>query len=378
MRNAFLFLPVLAALAGCASDAPTTGYVSRVDTASPETMPVAGADASMMLVQMPQPGGVVTKVREKTYPNGVSQQAILAGEVSGLGENHLEIYVQTAASNGASNLLNIGPPSEAGMKREILARYPKVPMRIVTQPRQNSLGVFGLAIGRASNGARCIFAWQWVDDLRRSGAQSSGFSILGKRFGGSAPSAGAAAASIRVHMCRKDATVDDLAATVEGLALAAPAVVENVLSPSRQVAVTAPVSDAASSRGSTVIASNAPPGSLESALAPARQTQVASDETPKPRKATRVARRKAAPAAQDADEGIVVARRQPPAETVVQPQPVYQGGPRYLAPVAGMPASAPVVYGTPAPVASVAPTTSGLDPSLPAAAYRGPSSRPSY
>lgn len=378
MRNAFLFLPVLAALAGCASDAPTTAYVSRVDTASPETMPVAGADASMMLVQMPQPGGVVTKVREKTYPNGVSQQAILAGEVSGLGENHLEIYVQTAASNGASSLLNIGPPSEAGMKREILARYPKVPMRIVTQPRQNALGVFGLAIGRASNGARCLFAWQWVDDIRRGGAQNSGFSILGKRFGGSAPTAGAAAASIRVHMCRKDATVDDLAATVEGLTLAAPAVVENVLSPSRQVAVTAPVRDTGSSRGSTVIASNAPPGSLESALAPAKQTQVASDETPKPRKATRVARRKAAPVAQEADEGIVVARRQPPAETVVQPQPVYQGGPRYLAPVAGMPASAPLVYGTPAPVASAAPTTAGLDPSLPAAAYRGPSSRPTY
>ncbi len=379
MRKSVLLLPILAALAGCASEAPTTGYVSRVDTASPETMPVAGADASMMLVQMPQPGGVVTKVREKTYPNGVSQQAILAGEVAGLGENHLEIYVQTAASNGSSGLLNIGPPSEAGMKREILARYPKVPMRIVTQPRQNSLGVFGLAIGRANNGARCIFAWQWVDDVRRGGAQNSGFSILGKRFGGSAPSAGAAAASIRVHMCRKDATVDDLAATVEGLSLAAPAVVENVLSPSRQVEATAPVRDSGSSRGSAVVASAAP-GSLESALAPSKQTQVASDETPKPRKATRVARRKAAPVAPDADEGIVVARRQPPAETVVQaqPQPVYQGGPRYLAPVAGMPASAPPVYAAPAPMASAAPMSSGLDPSLPAAAYRGPSARSGY
>ena len=51
MRNAILLLPFIAALAGCASDAPTTGYVSRVDSASPQTMPVAGSDASMMLAQ---------------------------------------------------------------------------------------------------------------------------------------------------------------------------------------------------------------------------------------------------------------------------------------------------------------------------------------
>lgn len=377
MRKPVLILPVLVALAGCASDAPKTAYVSRVDTLSPETTPVGGADASMMLAQMPQPGGLVTKVREKSYPNGISQQAILAGEVSGLGENHLEIYVQTGATNGGAGMLNIGPPSEAGMKREILARYPKVPMRIVTQPRQNSAGVFGLAIGRAANGARCIFAWQWVDDIRRGGASAdSGFSILGKRFGGSGPAAGAAAASIRVHMCRKDATVDDLAATVEGLTLAAPAIVDNALNPARRLEAAVPVRDV-ESRGSAVVASAAP-GSLESALGPQKQTQVASDETPKPRRATRVARRKAAPAAQESEEGVVVARRQVPEQAQAQAQPAYAGGPRYLAPVAGMPASAPVAYGTPAPVASAAPSTAGLDPSLPAAAYRGPGGRSSY
>lgn len=379
MRFQILLLPVFAALAGCSSSAPTASYVARAETSSPETTPVSGSDASMMLAQMPQPGGLVTRVREKSYPNGISQQAILAGEVQGLGENHLEIYVQTSPSNGAAGLLNMGPPSEAGMKREILARYPKVPMRIVTQPRQNSLGVFGLAIGRANNGARCVFAWQWVDDIRRGGSQSSGFSIMGKRFGGST-SAGATPASIRVHMCRKDATVDDLAATVEGMTLASPAIVENALNPARRLEATTPVGGPNSSRGTTVVASAAPAGSLESALSPQKQTQVASDDAPKPRRATRVARRKAPPPAQDADEGIVVARRQAPAEPQpqVQQQPVYAGGPRYLAPVAGMPASAPVVYGSPAPVASAAPATAGLDPSLPAAAYRGPSGRSNY
>ncbi len=362
MRHPILILPFLLALGGCASSSGPAAFVSRADTSgAPETMPVAGADASMMLAQMPAPGGVVANVREKNYSNGLNQQAVLAGEVSGLGENRLEISVQTAAAVGPGSL-NLSPPSEAGVKREILARYPKVPMRIVTQPRQNALGVFGLAIGRAPSGARCVFAWQWVDDIHRGANSDSGFSILGKRFGGSTTAG--APASIRVHLCRKDATVDDLAATVEGMTLAAPAIVARALDPARRVEATTPVRGVAG--GNVVIASSAPEGSLESALGPQRPVAVA-QAAPKARRATRVARRK--PPVEAGDEGVVVARQAPVAEQT------YAGGPRYLAPVAGMPASPPVVYNNPAPVASAAPSTAGLDPSLPAAAYRGPSSR---
>ncbi|MFV0280406.1 MAG: cellulose biosynthesis protein BcsN [Rhodoblastus sp.] len=379
MRHQIVFVsllaPALAVLAGCASDnAPSSAYVSRVDAGSPVTTPVSGADSSMMLAHMPQPGGLVTKVREKSYPNGLVQYAVLGGEVSGLGENRLEISVQTSPAGGMAGMLNIGPPSEGGMKREILARYPKVPMRIVTQPRQNALGVFGLAIGRARNGARCVFAWQWVDDIRRGAAQDSGFSIMGKRFGGSNSGAGAPA-SIRVHMCRTDATVDDIAATVEGMTLASPAVIAQALNPARLAEATTPVRGADSTGGATVMADAAPAGSLESALGPQNRTQVASSDKPQRKRATRTARRKA-PEPQEAEEGVVVARRQTSAEP--QPQQAYGGGPRYLAPVAGMPAGAPATYGTPSPVALASPSTSGLDPSLPAAAYRGPSVRKVY
>jgi len=54
------------------------------------------------------------------------------------------------------------------------------------------------------------------------------------------------------------------------------------------------------------------------------------------------------------------------AERPLAPRVIHSAGP------AKIPAPAP------APVAAAAPTTAGLDPSLPAAAYRGPSGRANY
>ncbi len=235
-----------------------------------------------MLVQMPAPGGLVTKVRETTYPNGVSQQAILEGGGGVFGENHLEISVLTGQAGGAG-MLSMGPPSQDSIRREIVARYPKFEMRIVTQPRQNALGVFGLAIGRAAGGGRCIFAWQWVDDIRNPGRKSSG-SFFSSKFTGEA---GATPASIRIHLCRKDATVDDLAATVEGLTLASPSVVERALDPRR---ATPTVSARSGQTQVAAAASNIPDGSLESALGPAKNVAVAdADNRGRAGRASRVA-----------------------------------------------------------------------------------------
>ncbi|MCO5085473.1 MAG: hypothetical protein M9883_01325, partial [Methylobacteriaceae bacterium] len=81
MRNSILVLPVLLALGGCASEAGPSVFLASADASTPQTMPVTGSDASLMLVQMPAPGGLVQSVREKTYPNGLNQQAVLAGAV---------------------------------------------------------------------------------------------------------------------------------------------------------------------------------------------------------------------------------------------------------------------------------------------------------
>lgn len=357
MRKSILSLPLLLALGACSSSQPQSSYLARAGY-TPETLPVQGSDASLMLVQMPAPGGLVTRVRETTYPNGISQQAILEGGGGPLGDNRLEVSVLTAAGNGPG-MLNMGPPSQDSIRREIVGRYPKFEMRIVTAPRQNALGVFGLAIGRGPGNARCVFAWQWVDDIRNPGQKSTA-SFFSSKFSGESVTP----ASIRVHLCRNDATVDDLAATVEGLTLAHASVVERAIDPRRA----APTVSARSGQV-TIAANSIPDRSLESALGPSKAVMVADAGATAPRK-TRVVRRKA-PAAEDQDN-IAVIERAPPAAA----QPVYSGGPRYLAPVAGQPAqAAQPIYASPAPMAQAAPT-SGLNPSLPAAAYRGPTYRP--
>mgnify|MGYP000998080211 CR=1 FL=1 len=310
MRKSILALPLLLALGACSSSQPQSSYLARADY-TPETLPVQGADASLMLVQMPAPGGLVTRVRETTYPNGVSQQAILEGGGGPLGENHLEISVLTAAGAGPG-MLNMGPPTQDSIRREIVARYPKFEMRIVTAPRQNALGVFGLAIGRGPNNARCVFAWQWVDDIRNPGQKSSA-SFFSSKFSGES----GAPASIRVHLCRKDATVDDLAATVEGLTLAHASVVERALDPRRA----APTVSARS--GQVTVAANAiPDGSLESALGPSKAVMTVDASAVAPRK-THVARRKA-PVATD-QENIAVIERAAGKPAIKEYKPMQPG-----------------------------------------------------
>ena len=356
MSRHLLVLPMLLVLGACSNSNPVSGFLARADAPAnaPLTQSVNSYDSNA-IARMPEPGGSVKTIREKIYRNGISQQIILAGDKGTIGENKLEINVQTAAPESRDSL-QIGPPSEAGIKKEITSRYPQLNMQVVTQPRQNGLGVFGLAIGRRGDGTRCVFAWQWVDDIR-------GSTKLGAAFNG-----GAIPASVRVHMCRADATVDDLAATVEGLTLASAASVERALDTSRRASPsgpTIPVAQLDSRR-------DAAPSTLEAALSPAQQPQAA-----RPQRATRVAsaprqRRRVV----EPEENLSVV---PAASPPVAPQ--YSGGPRYMAPIGGAQPvvaaqAAPVYYGGPVAAAMpAAPAVRQLDSSLPAAAYRGPSAQ---
>lgn len=348
-----------ASLGGCASS-PSANYVAQGDvtgTVAAEaiaTQSARGVDLSLVLAQMPEPGGAVEGLREKVFPNGVRQDIKLAGSVSGHGENALIVSVQAApAAPSARNQLQIWRPAESAIKGEIVSRFPKLDMQILTQPRRNALGPFGLAIGRDGAGTRCVFAWQWVDDVRNPGATASAF---GAAFGSAAQPA-----SIRVHLCRKDASVDDLAMSVEGLTLAAPAVLDRALAAGR---ANSAVPVAAKGEGGGITAAS--DGTLEGALAAARPIRQKVEVASAPRR-PRVARRKPAPA------GETVAA-QSPAEAAA---PVYSAGPRYLAPVNGAGgAGAPGVYAA-APYAAMGaqPVSKALDSSLPAAAYRGPNTR---
>jgi hypothetical protein len=222
-------------------------------------------------------------------------------------------------------------------------------MKIVLQPKQNGLGTFGLAVGVRGDGARCIFAWQWVDDLRDASGSRSGFS---KMMAKSAP------ASVRVAMCRRDVTLDALASQVESLSLSGDVDLDRVIAASSMTRVTPTGSSAG---GNAMVADL--PASLESLVGAKPPV-----EAPKPKQARRIKR----PANSD-----VAAQPKAPVQTpIVQPTlGAIDGGPRYMAPVA---ASAVPAYARSAPYGGAPATTAStaLDPTLPPQAYRGPTAGP--
>jgi hypothetical protein len=167
-------------------------------------------------------------------------------------------------------------------------------MRVVETPRHNAFGPYGLAVGVTRGGLRCVYAWQWLDGRDR---------LVAERLGGSA--------TWRARLCRRDTTLDQIAAALDGLDIGA-----------------------APGRG----------GPLEPRVVRGPQA-----DAPKPKRAVRA-----------------LPERSLSTEPASDMTTIRPGSGRYLAPVANapVPASMPSEGSRPA-----------LDGSLPAEAYRGPTPR---
>ncbi len=170
------------------------------------------------------------KVKEKHFINGSRQEIVLDAGPGVYGENVIDVSVRTSgAKTTNSQVLEIGPPTESSIRNEILGRFPDVRMNIVMRPMRNRFGSFGLAIGRHANGARCIFAWQWVEDLREHTPGVSNFTKFGALMGNRA-----LATSVRMRLCRTGMTVDQLAGYFEGIRVPSRAPVERLASINRR------------------------------------------------------------------------------------------------------------------------------------------------
>jgi hypothetical protein len=330
---------------------------------------------------LPPEAGAVTRIRERHYPNGTRQDIIMAG--GAVGDNVIEVSVRTQDSVGRSmggQLLQIGEPSERGVRNEIMSRFPDVRMHIVTRPIRNTFGPVGVAVGRRADGARCVFGWQWIADAREAWPNQSNLNRMGTLF-----SSRSAPTSVRIRLCRMDGTVDQLVAMVEGLQAGEGAALGRLLQMDRRgyaggdVVSTAtgdliPVGGSleAAIGGGAPVAARAPaprmvftPGP-QAAPKPAVKTRVAARAKPKPTK-SRIASRRAAPKV--AQRPVVKPRIAiPRAAPDPRPSPEHwqpHGGPRYMAPVNDRAQDA-------SPVGSIAAPVRRLDPALPAQAYRGP------
>ena len=352
-----LFCALLAlTLAACGQSQPERGLAADPDAAAigqfvagrTLSAPVSAAapkddTAGLSVLVPPSPAVRNGRVTEKQYLNGWRQSMSLDKGKEGGDWNDLVLEIQTAPGAGGRGEITLAKPTQEGVRREILARFPGMPMRVVTRPMQNALGSYGLAVGAGAGGLRCAYAWQWVENLQAAAAGQKGVSF----FGG-----GEGAASIRMRLCRRGVTADELAqwyaqiaVSPENLARVAEAMRRNQGVMETAAAGSGALGPVVGGRGATV-----PVDSLESSLIGAAPAAGARP----PRRAARQAVRRAAPAAAAPEPAGL--------------PPSSYDGPRYLGPVSGA--------GGPQYAADAAPRGAGfgrvVDGGLPPQAFRGP------
>lgn len=338
-------------LAGCADNAFMARHGGAISP-QVQTAPLVALDAREQvepLIYVPSEAGGVLRIRERHFPNGTRQEIVLAGGT--MGENVVEISVRTSGGGDAPRgWLQIGKPSERGIITEAANRLPGMKMHVVTRPLNNAFGPIGLAVGRRADGQRCLFAWQWIEDMGL-GAAGRGLAML----------APATPGSLRVRLCRNNMTLDEMAGLMEALRPGEPSARARIARLDRRTISAGPIT-AAGAPEPLVAAPRSLEAAIPAAPAPgvARPQPAAAGAAPAPR--VRVARaapprpaRRAAPPGSPESHGWP-----PPGQMETLP---HTQGPRFLAPVGDVATMS-------TPTGAAAPPR--LNPALPSRAYLGP------
>lgn len=333
-------------LAGCGQDKPEAQdpnsavlaqFVSRGQVLSAPITESKSPAPSFAVLTLPSEAMRGGKLREKQYTNGWRQSIALGGG------NDLTVEMAAEVATAAQttykpNMLRLYKPTAEGIRREILSRFKGVPMRIVGRPMSNALGQYGVAVGAGAGGIRCVFAWQWVDNLAAA--------ARGER--GTYFDSGELPASIRMRLCRAGVTADQLADWYSGLQISDPAQV-------------ARIANALQRNAEIAVASNGAPSVVE----PSESLEATLITAPRggggaPRR--HVAKKRTGNGGGDAPSYVPPGGAPAPLTGPASPN---VDGKQFLAPPAQT-GYAPgvgqgVVYNTPKP-----------DPTLPSQAYRGP------
>ena len=200
-RGPSLLLFFLLPLAACSRNEGDRGYVATAAALSEPSADSARRSADPVIktvLATPPSVGPLGPVSEKIYADGWRQSQSLDRRKYADGWNDLAIDIRFEGATRRGAKIPMGPPTKDGINQEMAARFQGVAMQIVRRPFSNALGPYGLAVG-ASGDLRCVFAWQWLDDL-------PGGDWRGKK-----------SASIRMRLCRPKVTADELAAVFDGL-----------------------------------------------------------------------------------------------------------------------------------------------------------------
>lgn len=203
MVRSLLFLVLIFALPACSAK-PDEQVKASLDQLA---VPVAanqptGSTVSMMpraFAVLPPEAGPPRSVAQREFSDGIAQEIFYDRALPGLNESRIELRIRTAARLDGEPL-TLEKPTEPSIRSELESQFPRMTMQVVERPMKNAYGPYGLAVGRWANGARCIYAWQWIDSIP-----------------GNSGEAAANPVSIRIRLCRNGASLDQMAALADAL-----------------------------------------------------------------------------------------------------------------------------------------------------------------
>jgi hypothetical protein len=144
---------LIAGLAGCAT-------ASRETRAVYEPATDVTSSSSPMAQISPSAGEVVSVVQSQANAL-VTQRIVLKGDAQTPGENQIVIKVDLASTINNGALAPVPKPTEDLIQGELQENFPDFDMRLSTTWNRNSFGPFGYAIGHPTSAVTCVYAWQY-------------------------------------------------------------------------------------------------------------------------------------------------------------------------------------------------------------------------
>lgn len=168
---------------------------------------ILGADQALLL---PPPGQFsVVGVTEKRFSNAVQQEIALSTNSTVPGQNTVQVrfYGTENPNRYGENALSSASLTDARLNSEMRGTLPSVVMVRSPYVVQNDFGPFGYAVGRAASNDLCLYAWQQ----------------LRTRQGQRGPLVDAGTIQIRMRICDRQASEQQLLSLMYGFTLAATA-----------------------------------------------------------------------------------------------------------------------------------------------------------
>jgi hypothetical protein len=196
MNKCAASIVLVSLLGGCSETSPYGGRLAASGSAQTlDAQYQRTLQTSSYRAVLPAEAGSTTVVGMFRQGRSILRREAISGEAGRKNENMILVAAGPAHE---TNLGYLQKPSEQEVGRYLRQKFPDVAMRVIREPRSNQYGLFGLAVGYSAGTGRCIYAWQWIDEL-----------------GPGSSARDPTAASVRMHLCRHDDSLEQLASFFE-------------------------------------------------------------------------------------------------------------------------------------------------------------------